>query len=92
MLLWFDVEERYNATSRRLVAQAMALWFDVEERYNATHFRFFCCVNTLWFDVEERYNATCKSPNDSLYGCGLMQKKDITQPNTHATEVVTVVV
>ena len=37
MLLWFDVEERYNATSRRLVAQAMALWFDVEERYNATY-------------------------------------------------------
>ena len=34
--LWFDVEERYNATSISLDHSESVLWFDVEERYNAT--------------------------------------------------------
>ena len=38
--LWFDVEERYNATRSQYLNRQMQLWFDVEERYNAT------CVET----------------------------------------------
>ena len=34
--LWFDVEERYNATNVAVVTERRWLWFDVEERYNAT--------------------------------------------------------
>ena len=36
-VLWFDVEERYNATAFAKLICAAVLWFDVEERYNATY-------------------------------------------------------
>ena len=34
--MWFDVEERYNATHIAEKHCTFMLWFDVEERYNAT--------------------------------------------------------
>ena len=34
--LWFDVEKRYNTTSRVEVNTSDKLWFDVEKRYNTT--------------------------------------------------------
>ena len=37
VLLWFDVEERYNTTNSRAQGCGNLLWFDVEERYNTTH-------------------------------------------------------
>ena len=37
MQLWFDVEERYNATRFVQTDSLDRLWFDVEERYNATN-------------------------------------------------------
>ena len=36
LTLWFDVEERYNATTTATTLRKDELWFDVEERYNAT--------------------------------------------------------
>ena len=58
---------------------ALGLWFDVEERYNTTNGQFVFSTRSLWFDVEERYNTTLLKIGVSLDGCGLMQKKDITQ-------------
>ena len=34
----------------------------------------------LWFDVEKRYKTTHNTPEESAQGCGLMQKRDIRQP------------
>jgi len=36
MMLWFDVEERYNTTYKHNIITTFTLWFDVEERYNTT--------------------------------------------------------
>ena len=36
LVLWFDVEERYNTTIVRNGYRIFVLWFDVEERYNTT--------------------------------------------------------
>ena len=40
VLLWFDVEERYNTTTGSFLNLRPKLWFDVEERYNTT----FCGI------------------------------------------------
>lgn len=34
MMLWFDVEKRYDTTARHHHGLAAELWFDVEKRYN----------------------------------------------------------
>ena len=36
MLLWFDVEKRYNTTIWKKKRGVSLLWFDVEKRYNTT--------------------------------------------------------
>ena len=72
MKLWFDVEERYNATSISLDIVRQELWFDVEERYNATKKCVLLQQQELWFDVEERYNATATFRRGAHSGCGLM--------------------
>ena len=36
MLLWFDVEVRYNTTVVEATFDTTLLWFDVEVRYNTT--------------------------------------------------------
>ena len=71
-LLWFDVEERYNATCRLKLRVILQLWFDVEERYNATQSLSKDIVPELWFDVEERYNATKRTLETNKRSCGLM--------------------
>ncbi len=35
-MLWFDVEKRYNTTSKLFKIILDLLWFDVEKRYNTT--------------------------------------------------------
>ena len=57
----------------------LELWFDVEERYNTTLAKQGGHSRRLWFDVEERYNTTVFDLSGKKTGCGLMQKKDITQ-------------
>ena len=63
--MWFDVEERYNATNSHAKVADFKLWFDVEERYNATILCVSRRITKLWFDVEERYNAI---------SCGIFQR------------------
>jgi len=36
LLLWFDVEKRYNTTRDNYKWKVDKLWFDVEKRYNTT--------------------------------------------------------
>ena len=36
LLLWFDVESRYEATGSNDTSLNLPLWFDVESRYEAT--------------------------------------------------------
>ena len=36
MMLWFDVEKRYNTTQTAVLNNLYELWFDVEKRYNTT--------------------------------------------------------
>ena len=70
--MWFDVEERYNATEDQSANDSERLWFDVEERYNATLVKFVVISLWLWFDVEERYNATGETSLVEDNCCGLM--------------------
>ena len=78
--LWFDVEEGYNTTKIATASGAEKLWFDVEEGYNTTKLLLFITLLQLWFDVEEGYNTTFDVDRRLSSSCGLMQKKDITQP------------
>ena len=44
IMLWFDVEKRYNAISSESSITNLALWFDVEKRYNAITLICVCAL------------------------------------------------